>query len=103
MTFNDWTQLGLFTVVLTLLSPPLGAYMERVLEGKPTFLGKWLGGLEQLFYRLAGVDPTRETGWRAYAVGMLLFNAAGLLVVYVLQRWQAFLPWNPQGLAGVTP
>ena len=103
MTTNDWVQLGLFTLVLTALAPPLGAFMARVLEGEPTWLSRWLGPLENALYRLAGVDPKRETGWRPYAVGMLLFNGLGLLAVYALQRTQAWLPLNPQHLPAVTP
>jgi potassium-transporting ATPase potassium-binding subunit len=103
MTANDWVQLGLFTLVLTVVAPPLGAFMARALEGKPTWLSRWLGPLENSFYRLAGVDPKRETGWRAYAVGMLLFNGLGLLAVYALERAQAWLPLNPQNLPAVTP
>src|SRR5262249_43122008 len=103
MTTNDWLQLGLYTVVLTVLAPPLGAFMARVLEGKRTWLTPVLGPLETASYRLAGVDPARETGWRAYAVGMLLFNGLGVLAVYALQRVQALLPLNPQHLPAVTP
>jgi K+-transporting ATPase ATPase A chain len=103
MTANDWLQLGLYALVLTVLAPPLGAYMARVLEGKPTWLSRALGPLERALYAVSGVDPGRETGWRAYAVGMLLFNGLGVLAVYALQRFQAWLPLNPQKLAGVTP
>jgi len=103
MTTNDWVQLGLFTLVLTVVAPPLGAFMARVLEGKPAWLSRWLGPLENSIYHLAGVDPQRETGWRPYAVGMLLFNGLGLLTVYALQRMQALLPLNPQHLPAVTP
>ncbi|HKA23469.1 MAG TPA: potassium-transporting ATPase subunit KdpA, partial [Candidatus Eisenbacteria bacterium] len=61
MTTNDWLQLALYTIVLTLLAPPLGAFMWRVLEGKPTWLTPVLGRLERTIYRLGGVDPARET------------------------------------------
>ena len=103
MTTNDWLQLALYTIVLTLLAPPLGAFMWRVLEGKPTWLTPVLGRLERTIYRLGGVDPARETGWQTYAVGMLLVNALGLLALYALQRAQALLPVNPQHLPDVTP
>src|SRR5271156_5141668 len=41
--------------------------------------------------------------WREYTVAMLLFSAVSLLLTYVIERLQHFLPWNPQGFAGVTP
>jgi len=61
------------------------------------------GWLERLTYRVAGVRPTEEMGWKTYAATMLLFNAAGVLVVYALQRLQGVLPLNPQGLGAVSP
>jgi K+-transporting ATPase ATPase A chain len=85
------------------LAKPLGAYMARVYQNQPFGLDRALGWLERLIYRLAGVRPTEEMGWKTYAVGMLLFNVAGLLVVYLLQRLQGALPLNPQGLGAVAP
>jgi K+-transporting ATPase ATPase A chain len=103
MIFNGILQIALYLAVLTLLVRPLGAYMARVYEGRRTFLDAVLGPVERLTYRLAGVDPAHEMGWKAYAVAMLLFNAAGFLVVYGLQRLQGFLPLNPQGFGAVSP
>ena len=90
-------------MVLITLAKPLGAYMARVYQNQPFGLDRALGWLERLIYRLAGVRPTEEMGWKTYAVGMLLFNVAGLLVVYLLQRLQGALPLNPQGLGAVAP
>jgi len=82
---------------------PLGGYMARVYEGEPVLLEKVFGPLERLFYRLAGVKRDDDTSWKTYAVGMLIFNVAGLVVVYALQRLQGILPMNPQSLSAVTP
>jgi K+-transporting ATPase ATPase A chain len=103
MTFSGILQIALYLVVLTLLVRPLGAYMARVYEGRRTFLDVVLGPVERLIYRLAGVDPAQEMGWKSYAAGMLLFNLAGFLLVYGLQRLQGFLPLNPQGFGAVSP
>ncbi|HXD99780.1 MAG TPA: potassium-transporting ATPase subunit KdpA [Candidatus Acidoferrum sp.] len=103
MTANGIFQLTLYVVVLIALAKPLGAYMARVYENQPFGLDRALGWLERLIYRLAGVRPTEEMGWKTYTVTMLLFNFAGLLVVYLLQRLQGVLPLNPQGLAAVSP
>src|SRR5438874_2394286 len=99
MNANVWIQLTLYLVVLVLLVKPLGWYMARVLEGKPCGLDRALGWCEHGIYRVAGVDPRVEMGWKTYALAMLAFNAVGLLVVYALQRVQVWLPLNPQGLA----
>src|SRR5262245_37890424 len=77
--------------------------MARVYEGKTVGLDRVLGWLERLIYRAAGVRPDAEQGWKAYAIAMLLFNFAGILVVYLLQRVQGVLPLNPAGLGAVSP
>ena len=103
MTANDWIQLGLYFVVLVALVKPLGWYMARVYQGQPCGLDRVFGGLERIIYRLAGVDPKHEMGWRQYAVAVLLFNALGFLAVYALLRLQGWLPLNPQDLPAVSP
>jgi K+-transporting ATPase ATPase A chain len=103
MTANGLFQLVLYVVVLIALAKPLGAYMARVYAGRPAALGRVLGWLERLTYRLCGVGPDQEMGWKAYAGAMLLFNLFGLLAVYLLQRVQGVLPLNPQGFGAVSP
>ncbi len=103
MTAYGILQIMIYLVVLILLVKPLGAFMARVYQGERTFLDRFLGPVERLVYRLAGVDPSQEMNWKVYAAAMLMFNIAGLLVVYALQRLQALLPLNPQGMVGVTP
>jgi K+-transporting ATPase ATPase A chain len=103
VTASGIVQLSVYVVVLVALARPLGAYMARVYENRPCGLDRGLGWLERLLYRWAGVRPTEEMGWKTYAVTMLLFNLAGLLVVYALQRLQGVLPLNPQGLGAVSP
>jgi K+-transporting ATPase ATPase A chain len=96
-------QLVLYVVVLLALARPLGAYMARVYEGRACGLDRVLGWLERLIYRLCGVRPAEEQGWKTYAVAMMLFNLVGLLAAYALQRLQGVLPLNPMALAAVSP
>ena len=103
MTGNGILQIAFYLVVLLALAKPLGAYMARVYEGQPIVLDRILGWLERLIYRASGVVPGAEMGWKTYALTMLLFNLAGLLAVYVLQRLQGVLPLNPAGLSAVSP
>ena len=103
MTANGIFQLVLYVVVLVALAKPLGAYMARVYEGGRLALDRVLGWLERLIYRLGAVRPNEEMGWKAYALAMLSFNLLGLLAVYLLQRVQGGLPFNPQGMAAVSP
>src|SRR5277367_5966174 len=103
MTFNGWLQIALYCVLLLLLTKPLGGYMTRVFNGERTPLSPVLGPLERGLYRLCGVDETQEQHWITYAVAMLAFTFAGFIVLYGLQRLQAVLPFNPQGLDPVSP
>lgn len=103
MTANSVFQLGLYLAVLLLLVKPLGLYMTRVYQRQPVVLDRMVGPVERVMYRLAGVDPDEEMDWKSYAFAMLLINMLGLLVVYGLQRLQAYLPLNPAKLGAVTP
>jgi K+-transporting ATPase ATPase A chain len=103
MTGNDILQLILYFGVLLLLAKPLGVYMARVYEGQPSGLDPVLGPVERLFYRLCGIKPEEEMSWKKYAGVVLLFSAAGMFFLYLLQRVQGMLPLNPQKFAGVPP
>ena len=103
MFWNAVFQVGIFLAIVTALSVPLGLYMARVFEHEPTFLDPVLAPLERLIYRVCRVRPASEMTWGEYAVAMLLFSMVGMLVLYAMQRLQAFLPLNPQKFAGVAP
>src|SRR5262245_49774006 len=103
MTLNGYLQLLLYIVVLLGLAKPLGWFMARVYEGQSVGIDRVLGPVERLIYRVCGTRQDEEMNWKTYAVAMLLFNLFGLLLLYALQRLQAVLPLNPQGLAAVTP
>ena len=103
MTANGWFQILLFFAIVALITKPLGKFMTRVFNRERTFLDPVLRPIERLIYKLTWVDETHEMGWKEYAVAMLLFSAVSMVVVYAIQRLQAYLPFNPQKLAGVTP
>ena len=103
MSLIGWLQIGLLFLVTFLLIKPLGLFMAKVFSNERTFLSPVLGPVERGFYALAGVDPKKEQGWLAYAFSMIAFSIAGLVVLYAIQRLQAYLPYNPQGFAGVAP
>jgi K+-transporting ATPase ATPase A chain len=101
MTSNGLFQIGLYLAVLLLLVKPLGAYMARVFQGERTFLHPVLRPLENLIYRICGIEEAAEQSWKRYAGGVLVFSAVSLLLTYILMRVQQWLPWNPQGLGNV--
>jgi potassium-transporting ATPase potassium-binding subunit len=103
MTAWSLAQIVLALGVLVAAAMPLGRYMARVYEGQPTLLGRALGPLERLIYRLCGIDPEREMDWKAYALAMLAFHVVGFIAVYLLQRFQGLLPLDPDRLGAVEP
>uniref|UniRef100_A0A7C1T7R6 Potassium-transporting ATPase subunit KdpA n=1 Tax=Agrobacterium albertimagni TaxID=147266 RepID=A0A7C1T7R6_9HYPH len=90
-------------VLILALTKPLGVYMARVFHGERTALSSILSPLERAIYRLCGIDAAEEQRWTGYAAAALLFNLAGMVLLYVLQRLQGSLPLNPQGFGPVTP
>lgn len=103
MTLLGWLQILVFCGIIILLVKPLGAYMTRVFNGESTWLQPVLRPIERGLYRVAGTHEDEEQSWVTYAVAMLLFNLAGFVVLYFLQRFQAVLPLNPAGMAEVGP
>ena len=82
---------------------PLGFYMARVFSGERTLLSPVLAPVERGLYALAGTSEREEQHWTTYAFSMLLFNLFGFILLYVLMRFQAALPYNPEGMAAVGP
>ncbi|GAT35118.1 K+-transporting ATPase ATPase A chain [Terrimicrobium sacchariphilum] len=93
----DILQAALFAAALILLTPPLGLYMARVLEGRWRFLAP----VETAIYRLCGIRELREMSWRQYAGALIAFNIIGLAVLLAILMGQGFLPLNPQSLPGM--
>jgi K+-transporting ATPase ATPase A chain len=103
MTLNGLLQIVLYAGLLVLLIKPLGLYMARVFTGNWTPLDPILRPVERLIHRLSGVHPEQEQHWTTYTSTMLLFNFAGLVFLYALQRLQHLLPLNPQAFGPVAP
>jgi K+-transporting ATPase ATPase A chain len=103
MNIYSFLQLIIYFATLLILVKLLGVYMAKVYGRERVFLDPILGPVERFLYRLSGIDPRSEMTWKTYAVAMLVFNIFGLIVVYLLQRLQGFMPLNPQGLGAVSP
>jgi potassium-transporting ATPase potassium-binding subunit len=101
MTANGWFQIFLLLGVVFLVTKPLGVFMTRVFNREKTFLDPTLRPVERLVYRLTGVDDKHEMRWTEYAVAMLLFSAVSMALLYLIQRTQQWLPFNPQKMANV--
>ncbi|MDW5316725.1 potassium-transporting ATPase subunit KdpA [Rhizobium sp. PL01] len=103
MTLNGWIQILIFCGIVILLIKPLGAYMTRVFGGQRTLLSPVFAPIERGLYRLSGTSEKEEQHWTSYVFSLLLFNLAGFAILYALQRFQGFLPFNPAGMTAVGP
>jgi potassium-transporting ATPase potassium-binding subunit len=103
MTINGWLQIFVFLALIFAVTKPLGIFMTRVFSRERTFLDSVLRPIERLLYRITGVDESHEMRWTEYATSMLLFSAVSMLLLYLIQRVQGTLPFNPQHFAGVSP
>ena len=103
MTLNGWIQILIFLGAVALVTVPLGRFMAAVFARERTWFDPLLRPVERLIYRLTRVNASHEMRWTEYALSMLAFSLVSMLVLYALQRLQAVLPLNPQGLPGVAP
>jgi len=103
MTFNGWLQILFFFAIIAAITKPMGVFMTHVFTREKTFLDALLRPIERLIYKLTGVDEEREMRWTEYCACVLLFSAVSMIVLYMLQRLQGLLPFNPQGMRAVSP
>ncbi len=103
MTANGWFQIGFYLLVIFLLTKPVGIFMTRVFNREKTFLDPVLRPIERVVYRLTGVDEKHEMRWTEYAIAMLLFSGVSMALLYLIERTQKWLPFNPQKFPNVEP
>lgn len=101
VTLNSVVQVLVFLLLLLLLTRPMGLYLTNVFAGEKNWLTPVLGPVERFFYKLCGIDPTEEHRWTGYVIAMLVFSVVGMLLLYLIERTQQWLPFNPQGLPNV--
>jgi len=103
MTLNGWLQIAFFLLLVFAVTKPLGIFMARVFNREKTFLDPVLRPVEKLIYRVTAVDEEHEMAWTEYVIAMLLFSVVSMLLLYLMQRMQGYLPFNPQKFGGVNP
>ncbi|HEY1465064.1 MAG TPA: potassium-transporting ATPase subunit KdpA [Terriglobales bacterium] len=101
MTTNGWLQILVFITIIFAITKPLGIFMAKVFEREKTFLDPVFRPMERLIYRLTGVDENHEMRWTEYAIAMLIYSGVTMFALYVIERVQQYLPWNPQKMAAV--
>jgi K+-transporting ATPase ATPase A chain len=103
MTVNGWGQISIFFLLVVALTKPLGVFMAHVFNRERTFMDPVVRPVERLLYRVTGVDEDHEMRWTEYAAAMLLFSVVSMLLLYVIERMQGVLPFNPQDFGAVGP
>jgi len=103
VTINGWLQILVYCLVILALTKPLGVYMYRVFASPDRPLPRVFGPLERWSFRLCGVDAAQEQTWKEYTVALLLFSLVGMVVTYLILRFQNLLPFNPQALGALSP
>src|SRR5260370_29884010 len=103
MTANGWFQIGFYLLVIVLVTKPMGVFITRVFNREKTFLDAILRPIEKLIYRLTGIDEKREMRWTESAIAMLMFSGVSMALLYLIERTQKWLPFNPQKLGNVDP
>src|SRR5450631_2547009 len=101
MTVNGWVQIVVFLLLVLAVTKPVGVFITRVFNRERTFMDPVLRPIERHIYKLCFVDENHEMRWTEYAVAMLLFSMVSMLVLYLFQRVQGYLPLNPQKFTAV--
>src|SRR5258708_9883342 len=100
MTGNGWLQIVLFFLLVLACAKPLGIYIAAVMEGRRTWFSPILAPCERIIYKTCGVSADREQRWTGYAASLLAFSLMSGLLLYVLQRTQGLLGFNPRHFIG---
>ena len=104
MSGASWVQFAVFIGILAITAPLLGAYLAKIYGDSERAVGdRFFRPVENLIYRLCRIDPEREQRWNIYALSFLAFSVVGVLLLYVMQRLQSSLPFNPTDMVNVTP
>jgi K+-transporting ATPase ATPase A chain len=103
MPIPDLLTLILFCVVIVAITPLLGGYIARVMDGERTLLSPIVRPIERGIYRVAAIDETAEQGWRGYAVSVLVMAIVAIVVGYLVLRLQDVLPLNPGAATAQSP
>lgn len=101
MSFEYWLLLAVFTTIVVAVAKPVGLHLTGLIDGSSRLVkaGK---RIENSILRLVGTNADEEMNWKDYAVAVLLFSAAGVLLTYLLQRIQLWLPFNPRSMANLS-
>jgi potassium-transporting ATPase potassium-binding subunit len=99
---NEVIQIIFYLAALVAIAPLLGRYMAKVFMGENHFMKPVFGWLEKSVYHTTGINSTEEVNWKTYLFGVLVFNLFGMVFLFLIQIFQAYLPLNPEHLPNVS-
>lgn len=99
---SSMVQYIFYLAFLVALAIPVGSYISKAMEGKPVFLSRILRPCENGIYKLLHINENENMGWKKYLFCALAFNLAGLIFLFAILMLQGVLPWNPQGMEGLS-
>lgn len=103
MIREGWFQLLVICVAILVCAPFLGKYIYKVFSGGKMKLDAVFNPVENSIYRISGIDKSKEQRWQIYARSLIAFSTISIALLYLLQRFQAHLPLNPNGAKNVSP
>ena len=103
MGIGDFLTLATIALAILIVTPFLGRYIHRVMEGERTFLSPVVRPVERFVYRVCGIDETSEQDWKAYTIAVLTFAVVAIVAGYIILRLQDILPLNPTGAPAQSP
>src|SRR6201987_5155978 len=96
MTDNGWLQIGLFLLLVFLVTKPIGIFMTKVFNSEKTIMDPLLRPVEKLLCRVTGVHGTQGMRCTEYAVSMSFRSLGPMSLLYLMARLQSELAFNPQ-------
>ncbi|WP_281225824.1 potassium-transporting ATPase subunit KdpA [Flavobacterium aquiphilum] len=93
--------IAMFLITLG-LSIPLGKYIAKVYLGQKTFLDPIFNPIEKLFYKISGIDVTKEMNWKQHMVVLLTLNMIWFLLAMFVLMCQGWFPLNPDNNPNMT-
>jgi K+-transporting ATPase ATPase A chain len=103
MSTGDFLTLATLALAIQIVTPFLGRYIHRVMEGERVFLSPILRPVERFVYRVCGIDEHSEQDWKGYAISVLAMAFVAIVAGYVVFRLQDILPFNQGGIPPMSP
>ncbi|MCF2489275.1 potassium-transporting ATPase subunit KdpA [Dyadobacter sp. CY347] len=88
--------------ITILMAIPFGKYIAKVYAGEKTLLDPVFNPLENVFFRISGIDRKADMNWKQHLTAMLTINFVWFLLGMFVLMNQGWLPLNPDGNPGQT-